>query len=69
IRQGVAGREMDQPSTRYASVPDAGEGEGKSLAPVWDEMLNRYYKGMGWDNDGKPLPQTLKAYELDYIKL
>ena len=69
IRQGVAGREMDHPSTRYASVPDAGEGKGKSLSPVWDQMLTRYYEGMGWDKDGKPLPQTLKAYELDYIKL
>jgi aldehyde:ferredoxin oxidoreductase len=68
IRHGIAGREMDQPSTRYGSVPDAGEGEGKSLAPVWDEMLDRYYKGMGWDSDGKPLPQTLKAFGLDFIE-
>jgi aldehyde:ferredoxin oxidoreductase len=69
IRQGVAGREMDQPSKRYGSVPDAGEGEGKSLSSVWDKMLTRYYRGMGWDDDGKPLPQTLKAYALDYIEL
>jgi aldehyde:ferredoxin oxidoreductase len=69
IRHGVAGRELDKPSTRYWSVPDAGEGEGKSLSSVWDEMLTRYYKGMGWDADGKPHPQTLKDYALDHIKL
>jgi aldehyde:ferredoxin oxidoreductase len=69
IRQGIGGREKDQPSKRYGSVPDAGEGEGKSLSSVWDKMLTRYYRGMGWNDDGKPLPETLKAYALDHIEL
>jgi aldehyde:ferredoxin oxidoreductase len=30
-------------------------------------MLDAYYKGMGWDASGKPLPETLKKYGLDYI--
>ena len=67
IRQGVAGRELDKPSRRYGSKPDAGEGQGKSLEDVWDKMLDKYYVGMGWDNEGKPLPETLNKYGLQYI--
>lgn len=67
MKHGMAGRSLDRPSTRYGSVPDSGEGEGKSLASVWDKMLDRYYTGMGWDSDGKPLPETLKKFGLDYV--
>jgi aldehyde:ferredoxin oxidoreductase len=67
IRHEIAGRSLDRPSTRYGSVPDSGEGKGKSLESVWDKMLDRYYTGMGWDNDGKPLPETLKKFGLDYV--
>jgi len=66
-RHGIIGREVDRPSPRYGSTPDAGPGEGKSLQKVWDKMLDKYYKGMGWDSSGKPLPQTLKEYNLDYV--
>ena len=66
IRHGVAGREKDRPSPRYGSAPDSGPGEGKSLQEVWDKMLDAYYDGMGWDSSGKPLPETLEKYGLDY---
>lgn len=66
-RHGITGREMDRPSIRYGSVPDSGPGEGRSLEPVWDEMLDAYYTGMGWDSTGKPLPETLKEYGLEDI--
>jgi aldehyde:ferredoxin oxidoreductase len=64
IRQGKAGRAFDRPSKRYGSTPDGGDGKGENLADVWDEMLDRYYEGMGWDTNGKPLPETLKKFEL-----
>ena len=67
IRQGVAGRALDRPSQRYGSKPDSGEGQGKSLEDVWDKMLDKYYAGMGWDSDGKPLPETLRKFGLDYV--
>ncbi|MGD0331278.1 MAG: aldehyde ferredoxin oxidoreductase C-terminal domain-containing protein [Nitrososphaeria archaeon] len=67
IRHGIIGREMDRPSQRYGSEPDAGLGKGKSLKEVWDKMLDAYYTGMGWDSLGKPLPETLKKYGLDYV--
>jgi aldehyde:ferredoxin oxidoreductase len=67
IRHGVHGRNLDRPSPRYGSVPDSGEGKAKSLAGVWDKMLDRYYAGMGWNSDGAPLPETLQKYGLEYV--
>ena len=67
IRQGVAGRSLDRPSARYGSKPDSGEGQGKSLQDVWDKMLDKYYAGMGWDSDGKPLPETLYGFGLEHV--
>lgn len=67
MRHGIAGRSLDRPSVRYGSAPDSGDGKGKSLESVWDKMLDRYYAGMGWDASGKPLPETLKRFGLDYV--
>lgn len=67
IRQGIAERSLDKPSVRYGSTPDSGEGKNKNLTDVWDKMLDRYYIGMGWDTNGKPLPETLAKFGLDYV--
>ncbi len=67
VTHGVAGRALDRPSPRYGSMPDSGEGKGKSLENVWDKMLDNYYAGMGWDNDGKPFAQTLEKLGLGYV--
>lgn len=66
-RHGIIGREVDKPSPRYGSAPDSGPGKGKSLQDSWDKMLDAYYAGMDWDKSGKPLPETLKKYDLDYV--
>ncbi|MEM2875436.1 MAG: aldehyde ferredoxin oxidoreductase C-terminal domain-containing protein, partial [Candidatus Bathyarchaeia archaeon] len=66
-RHGIIGRETDRPSKRYCSAPDSGPGKDKNLQHVWDEMLDAYYSGMGWDSSGKPLPETLEKYGLDYV--
>jgi len=67
IRHGIVGRASDRPSARYGSAPDSGGGKGKTLESVWDRMLDRYYAGMGWDSDGKPLPDTLERFGLGYV--
>jgi aldehyde:ferredoxin oxidoreductase len=67
IQHGVADRALDKPSPRYGSAPDSGPGKGRSLHAFWDKMLDAYYKGMGWDNEGTPLPDTLEAYGLAYV--
>jgi aldehyde:ferredoxin oxidoreductase len=67
IQQGIVGRALDRPSIRYGSVPDSGPAQGRSLHDTWDQMLDVYYSGMGWDATGKPLPDTLKQYGLDTV--
>jgi len=67
VKHGIVGREVDKPSSRYGSIPDSGPGKGRSLQEAWDSMLDAYYVGMGWDNTGKPLPETLEKYGLEYV--
>jgi aldehyde:ferredoxin oxidoreductase len=35
--------------------------------PHWDKMLQNYYRLMGWDANGKPLPETLASLGLEDI--
>jgi len=66
IRHGFT-RDLDAPSPKYSSTPTDGPAQGKGIAPVWDIILDNYYKLMGWDNKtGKPLPSTLRNLGLDY---
>ncbi|MFC2006520.1 aldehyde ferredoxin oxidoreductase C-terminal domain-containing protein, partial [Chloroflexota bacterium] len=61
-------RADDRPSPRYGSTPVDGRAEGKTLAPQWDEMLDSYYRMMGWDEKtSKPLPETLRSLELEHV--
>ncbi|MFC1894240.1 aldehyde ferredoxin oxidoreductase family protein, partial [Chloroflexota bacterium] len=61
-------RELEIPSPRYGSVPVDGPAKGKSFMPELDDMLNRYYRQMGWDEKtGKPLPNTLRRLGLEHI--
>ncbi len=60
--------QMEAPSPRYGSTPVDGPAKGKSVAPVWNQMLDIYYKEMGWDRKtGKPLPETLRALGLESV--
>jgi aldehyde:ferredoxin oxidoreductase len=40
------------------------------MMPAWDQMLDIYYKKMGWEVEtGKPLPETLNRLSLgDTVK-
>jgi aldehyde:ferredoxin oxidoreductase len=52
---------------RYGSTPLDGMAAGKAIMPVWGKMLQNYYKLMGWDENGKPLPLTLTSLDLDFV--
>ncbi len=62
--------DMEKPSLRYGSTPKDGPLKGKSILSHWDEMIDNYYKLMGWDRKtGKPLPETLERFGLkDVVK-
>ena len=64
LRSGIKA-ELDRPSMRYGSTPLDGVAAGRAIMPHWDKMLQNYYNLMGWDENGKPLPGTLKALELE----
>jgi aldehyde:ferredoxin oxidoreductase len=64
LRNGI-GPELDRPSARYGSTPTEGPAAGKSIILHWQEMLQNYYKLMGWDEAGKPLPETLRGLGLE----
>jgi len=67
VRHGLTA-DLDVPSDRYASARKEGHLQGVTALPSWHEMLRKYYELMGWDeNEGKPLPDTLKRLGLDSI--
>lgn len=67
VRHGITS-ELDAPSRRYSSMPIDGPAAGKCIAPVWEQMVRRYYQLMGWDDKtSRPLPATLKGLGLDYV--
>jgi len=57
----------NRPSTRYGSTPLDGPGSEKSFMMHFDNMLQKYYKGMGWNNEGIPLSDTLIDLDLEWL--
>jgi aldehyde:ferredoxin oxidoreductase len=52
--------EDERPSKRYGSVPADGPAQGRDILAKWPEMVQGYYRLMGWDEKtGKPLPETM----------
>ena len=68
VRHGYT-PEVEVPSPRYGSAFPDGPYQGKGMiAPVLDEMLDIYYREIGWDRaSGRPLPETLRALGLDFV--
>jgi len=67
LRCGL-GPELEAPGPRYGSTPSDGAAQGKSIRPVWPEMLRNYYQQMGWDPaTGKPTPDTLRRLGLEEV--
>ncbi|MFH0846732.1 MAG: aldehyde ferredoxin oxidoreductase C-terminal domain-containing protein [Chloroflexota bacterium] len=65
LRHGVS-LAVEAPSILYSSVPVDGPAKGKDIKPVWNHMLDEYYKHMGWDRKtGRPFPETLKKLGLE----
>ena len=66
LRHGLT-REDNYVSPRILQAPTGGSAEGISAAPVLDQMLDTYYETMGWDKEGKPLPETLNRLGLENV--
>ena len=67
IRHGIT-PDVEYPSTKYSSIPIDGPAKGQNVALHWDDMLDNYYRMMGWDRaSGRPLPETLEKMGLKHI--
>ena len=67
IRHGYT-PDMEGPSPRYGSAIPDGRDKGEAIGPVFDEMLDIYYRELAWDRtSGKPLPETLRRLDLASI--
>jgi aldehyde:ferredoxin oxidoreductase len=67
LRCGL-GPEVEKPSKRYGSTPHDGPAKGQAVSAQWDNMIDIWYSGVGYDRKtGKPLPQTLKDLGLDWL--
>lgn len=53
-------KEDDSLSPRYLSAPKRGLNAGKALEDYFPQLRQEYYRLMGWDEEGFPLPETLK---------
>jgi aldehyde:ferredoxin oxidoreductase len=64
LRGGIGG-DLDWPSVRYGSTPLDGPAAGRGIMPHWEKMLANYYQLMGWDGQGRPLPEVLSSLGLE----
>ena len=55
-------------SPKFLNPPIDGPVKGITMKPHLESMIKEYNKLSGWDNTtGKPLPETLKKLELDFL--
>lgn len=65
LRMGLTTEDDINVSPRIVSMPDAGKGKGKSMAPYVEGLVRDYYEQCGWDIvHGKPYKNTLKRLGL-----
>jgi aldehyde:ferredoxin oxidoreductase len=65
IRRGFRREHEFDVSPRMLEAPQEGIAKGKSIAPHLERMVGEYYALMGWDEEGRPTPETLKRLGLE----
>ena len=65
-RHGMT-REHNTVSPRLLEAPREGPAKGITIAPKFDQMIDWYYETLGWDKEGRPLPETLKRLGLESV--
>ncbi len=67
FRHGMTA-DSEEPSDRYFEPPTDGAALGTNPREVWPTMKQNYYRQMGWDEQtGKPLPETLRDLDLEWL--
>lgn len=65
IRRGFRREHEFDVSPRMLEAPQGGIAKGKSIAPHLERMVDEYYSLMGWDEAGRPTPETLTRLGLE----
>jgi len=65
IRRGFRHEHEFDVSPRLLEAPQSGIAKGKSIAPRLERIMGEYYALMGWDEQGRPTPETLKRLGLE----
>ncbi|MBI2868974.1 MAG: hypothetical protein HYX96_04020 [Chloroflexi bacterium] len=60
-------KEIQVPSERLGAAPVDGPAAGVSIMPHLDDIRSNYFKNMGWDESGRPLPETLTSLGLGHL--
>jgi aldehyde:ferredoxin oxidoreductase len=65
LRRGLTAAEDLEFGPRFISTPEAGLGQGHSVKPFIEKMVQDFYEAMGWDKkSGKPTESTLERLGL-----
>jgi aldehyde:ferredoxin oxidoreductase len=67
LRQGKVPARDFRPPKRTEGDPPLTTGPLKGAKAPLDELNRNFAKAMGWDDEGKPLPETLRALGLDEV--
>ncbi|MFC1925515.1 aldehyde ferredoxin oxidoreductase family protein [Chloroflexota bacterium] len=60
-------REDNSISPRLKEALPDGPSQGVSIAANFDKMIDRYNEAVGWDREGRPLPENLKRLGLEFV--
>lgn len=66
LRHGYS-RDHDSVSQRIREAPRDGPAQGMSVGADWEATVDAYYEAMGWDKEGRPLPETLRRLDLESV--
>ena len=65
IKRGFTVEDDLNVGLRVIEAPTEGPAKGKTFAPHLKELILRYYKEMGWDENGIPTKETLRKLDLE----
>lgn len=59
LKAGISGQ-LDGPSIRYGEKVKDGPVAGKDISAIYPQMVQEYYRIMGWDENGVPREETIE---------
>jgi aldehyde:ferredoxin oxidoreductase len=67
VREGIDRSDDSLPPRMREAIPNGPAADHSISAEMLDTMLDEYYALRGWDETGKPIPETLERLELTRV--